>query len=78
MSRWSEHVERWKDCMACGLCRQRYRICLGRGTVPCDVLFIGEAPGAVENAQGLPFVGPAGQLLDHSARAAYRGGVRAD
>lgn len=40
------------------------RPCLVRGTVPCDVLFIGEAPGQSENVLGLPFVGPAGKLLD--------------
>ena len=61
---WDEHVARWKDCRACGLCDQRFRICLARGTAPCDVLFIGEAPGASEDALGLPFVGPAGRLLD--------------
>lgn len=48
----------------CPLCTQRDRICLARGMVPCDVLFIGEAPGASEDAIGQPFVGPAGELLD--------------
>ena len=43
---------------------QRDRICLARGEVPCDMLFVGEAPGMSEDAIGLPFVGPAGQLLD--------------
>jgi uracil-DNA glycosylase len=38
---------------------------LARGAVPADVLFIGEAPGASEDAIGRPFVGPAGKLLDH-------------
>lgn len=37
---------------------------LARGTVPCDVLFVGEAPGASEDVIGRPFVGPAGHLLD--------------
>jgi DNA polymerase len=31
--------------------------------VPCDVLFIGEAPGESEDAIGIPFIGPAGHLL---------------
>lgn len=61
---WGTHVAKWKDCQACPLCEQRFRICLARGTVPCDVLFIGEAPGSVENDLGLPFKGPAGNLLD--------------
>lgn len=34
------------------------------GPVPCDILLVGEAPGAVEEVQGRPFVGTAGQLLD--------------
>lgn len=64
MSAWTDHVARWKDCTKCPLAQQRDRICLGRGTVPCDVLFIGEAPGASEDALGKPFMGPAGHLLD--------------
>ena len=64
MTTWTEHVSRWKDCTACSLHQQRDRICLARGTVPCDVLFVGEAPGASEDAIGQPFVGPAGKLLD--------------
>jgi DNA polymerase len=33
------------------------------GTIPCDIAFIGEAPGVSENVVGKPFVGPAGKLL---------------
>jgi uracil-DNA glycosylase family 4 len=61
---WDQHVHRWGDCQACPLATQRDRICLARGTLPCDVLLVGEAPGASEDALGIPFVGPAGQLLD--------------
>lgn len=61
---WLQHVARWKDCELCPLWEQRTNIVLARGTVPCDVLFVGEAPGASEDALGLPFVGPAGALLD--------------
>ncbi len=64
MSTWIEHVARWRDCTACPLHTQRSNIVLARGTVPCDVLFIGEAPGASEDALGLPFKGPAGGVLD--------------
>jgi uracil-DNA glycosylase family 4 len=39
-------------------------VCLFRGTVPCEVLFIGEAPGQSEDTLGVPFVGPAGKLLE--------------
>lgn len=61
---WTDHVTRWKDCHQCPLGDQRSSIVLARGTVPCDILFVGEAPGTSEDALGLPFVGPAGNLLD--------------
>jgi uracil-DNA glycosylase len=73
MSAWTDHVARWKDCIACPLHTQRDRIVLACGTVPCDVLFIGEAPGASEDAVGLPFVGPAGKLLDAIIMSALTG-----
>jgi uracil-DNA glycosylase family 4 len=47
------------------MCSVARRIVLGRGTVPCDVLFIGEAPGQSEDTLGRSFVGPAGKLLDN-------------
>ena len=61
---WKQHRARWSKCRECDLCSKRSRIVLGRGTVPCDVLFVGEAPGAAEDTIGKPFVGPAGKLLD--------------
>ena len=64
MSAWTDHVVRWKDCTACPLSQQRTNIVLARGQVPCTVCFIGEAPGASEDALGQPFVGPAGHLMD--------------
>lgn len=64
LDQWKHHVARWRECRECPLCDQRYRTVLGRGTVPCDVLFVGEAPGENENLIGQPFVGPAGNLLD--------------
>jgi DNA polymerase len=73
MSAWTEHVAKWEGCTRCALARQRGLICLARGDVPCDVLFIGEAPGASENALGVPFVGPAGQLLDRVIEQALGG-----
>lgn len=73
MSVWTEHVAKWQNCTRCALARQRGLICLARGDVPCDVLFVGEAPGASENALGVPFVGPAGQLLDRVIEQALGG-----
>ena len=40
------------------------KVCLVRGKIPADVLFIGEAPGESENTFGVPFWGQAGRLLD--------------
>lgn len=62
--KWSEFREKWKDCEACPLHTTRHRIVLAKGSVPCDVLFVGEAPGKSEDTAGLPFHGPAGKLLD--------------
>jgi DNA polymerase len=64
MTPYQKHVRKWKNCTRCQLCRQRKRVVLGRGSLPAPILFIGEAPGASEDILGLPFVGPAGKLLD--------------
>lgn len=71
MSAWTDHVDRWKDCQLCPLGKQRDRICLGRGVVPCDVVFLGEAPGPSEDATGQVFYGPAGDLLDKIIERAF-------
>ena len=52
------------DCPACELARTRSRTVPGVGPAPAEVMCIGEAPGAREDEQGLPFVGPAGRFLD--------------
>jgi len=57
-------VRAWKGCKDCGLCETRTNIVFFRGEAPCDVLFIGEAPGSNEDLSGLPFVGRSGSLLD--------------
>lgn len=51
------------DCHRCTLGGLRQRIVFGEGSPDADLLFVGEAPGADEDAQGRPFVGRAGQLL---------------
>lgn len=51
------------NCRKCDLCKTRTQTVFGSGNPRADILFIGEAPGADEDAQGLPFVGRAGQLL---------------
>lgn len=52
-----------EKCAKCGLAKTRTRTVFGTGSTHPPVLFIGEAPGAEEDRQGLPFVGRAGQLL---------------
>ena len=51
------------DCKRCKLCTTRTNIVFGVGNPDADLVFVGEAPGADEDAQGEPFVGKAGQLL---------------
>jgi len=51
------------DCRRCRLCEQRNKIVFGSGSEHARLVFVGEGPGADEDAQGLPFVGRAGQLL---------------
>jgi len=51
------------DCTSCSLGSTRKNIVFGEGNPQADILFIGEAPGAVEDETGRPFVGPAGNLL---------------
>jgi DNA polymerase len=52
-------------CTACALCRTRRMTVPGVGDAHAQWMFVGEAPGADEDAQGEPFVGAAGQLLDN-------------
>ncbi|MEI9954596.1 MAG: uracil-DNA glycosylase [Pseudomonadota bacterium] len=58
-----------RACTRCGLCKQRKQAVFARGSGSCGVCFVGEGPGADEDAQGLPFVGKAGQLLDRMIEA---------
>ena len=51
------------DCKRCRLHEGRNKIVFGSGNEQARLVFVGEGPGADEDAQGLPFVGRAGQLL---------------
>ena len=53
-----------RDCRKCALHRGRTRTVFGVGRPDAACMFIGEAPGAEEDARGEPFVGRAGKLLD--------------
>src|SRR5919202_1151844 len=58
----------WRQAQACTKCPQlasaRQTVVFGSGNADADLMFVGEAPGANEDRQGLPFVGQAGRLLD--------------
>lgn len=51
------------DCTRCKLCDGRKNIVFGSGNPNADLVFVGEGPGADEDAQGLPFVGRSGKKL---------------
>ena len=51
------------DCQRCKLCKGRTNLVFGVGNPDAQLVFVGEGPGADEDAQGEPFVGKAGQLL---------------
>lgn len=51
------------NCQLCQLAKTRHNLVFGDGNPNAQIVFVGEAPGADEDEQGLPFVGRAGQLL---------------
>jgi DNA polymerase len=75
-------VEDIGDCKRCRLHEGRNKIVFGVGSEQSPLVFVGEGPGADEDAQGIPFVGRAGQLLtqmiEGTARKEGMGLKRAD
>lgn len=61
---WEELEEVVKQCRKCRLCQTRKNVVFGVGNREADIMFIGEGPGADEDAQGEPFVGKAGKLMN--------------
>jgi uracil-DNA glycosylase len=57
------------DCTRCKLHKGRHKIVFGDGSAQAQLVFVGEGPGADEDAQGLPFVGRAGKLLTQMIEA---------
>jgi DNA polymerase len=51
-------------CTSCRLHQSRTQVVFGQGDPHADLMFVGEAPGFHEDRQGIPFVGPSGQLLN--------------
>lgn len=60
-----------RDCRACGLWKHATQTVFGAGTDDARIMLIGEQPGLQEDIQGLPFVGPAGRLLDRALEEAH-------
>ena len=75
ISPYKAFVAKWKGCKKCPLHQIRDRVVLARGELPADILFIGESPGNSENVLGVPFVGPAGKLLNQIIAEAVPEGI---
>ena len=59
---WEEARKRALRCSSCPLSKTRSSVVFGEGCEKTSLMFIGEGPGADEDAQGRPFVGRAGQI----------------
>jgi uracil-DNA glycosylase family 4 len=66
---WADIAADIAACTACELCKTRNRTVPGVGDARAEWMFVGEAPGAEEDAKGEPFVGQAGKLLDNMLAA---------
>lgn len=64
-----ELYEKIHDCQKCSLSTTRNKFVFGTGNPNADLMLIGEAPGAEEDKQGIPFVGRAGKLLTDILKA---------
>lgn len=71
MTEYQTHVAAWKNCRRCPLWERRTKVVLARGSLPAEVLFVGEAPGPSEDLIGVPFIGPAGRFLDSMIDESY-------
>lgn len=67
-TRFQLHCTTWKDGCGSAHCDRAMRKVLYKGKIPCDILYVGEAPGKSENMSGVPFVGPAGKLLEEMVK----------
>ena len=65
----SELAEKTSSCTLCRLSEGRRNVVFGAGNADADLMFVGEGPGEQEDRQGLPFVGPAGELLSKIIQA---------
>ena len=58
-----QYKKEWNNCTKCPLHKGAMNHVLFRGSIPADVLLVGEAPGKTEDRLGKPFIGRSGQLL---------------
>jgi len=63
-------VRRWKDCARCTYADTRKNVAVVRGTLPCQVLFVGSSPEKSEDLRGEPFIGKIGSLCAAALGAA--------
>lgn len=61
---WESLQQACMQCQRCPLSASRTNVVFGVGPSDAEILFVGEGPGQMEDLQGVPFVGPAGQFLD--------------
>ena len=66
---WQNLEDAVNNCRNCVLSSGRLNAVLGRGSRTAPIMFVGEGPGRQEDEQGLPFVGPAGKLLNDALEA---------
>ena len=64
MDTWESLKRDCAGCRCCSLGETRHKLVFGVGNAQAEVMLIGEGPGEQEDLQGIPFVGPAGKLLD--------------
>ena len=64
MDTWESLKRDCAGCRCCSLGETRHKLVFGGGNAQAEVMLIGEGPGEQEDLQGVPFVGPAGKLLD--------------
>lgn len=63
MNSWERLSRECNNCQKCNLANTRKNVVIGRGNREAPIMFIGEGPGEQEDNQGIPFVGPAGNLF---------------
>lgn len=73
---WESHRDKWIDGCGSNLCPGATHVCLANGQVPCDVLFVGEAPSVGADVIGKPFIGESGYTFQKMVAAAMPDTIR--